>query len=186
MVSWERSDNNHISNTKFYYDRFSTSDPNLRGMGWFRIQLLLEDNSWFKVFNVPKNNQFSNGSTQWHLFDLDISQDNNGVKFIYDQITTAHSDMCFSNITINNSVFWMDNSNYFRDLFESILDYRKIVLLRFSVQNDKKLLHEISSSERDKNRLNLEFKNILIEQNEEYIDFNKNEEESIIEKILNK
>ena len=38
----------------------------------------------------------------------------------------------------------------------------------------------------DINRLNLEFKNILMEQSEEYLDYIKNEEESIIEKILNK
>ena len=33
---------------------------------------------------------------------------------------------------------------------------------------------------------NLEFKNILLEQNEEYLDYIKNEEESILEKFLNK
>ena len=38
----------------------------------------------------------------------------------------------------------------------------------------------------DINRLNLEFKNILLEEHEEYLDYIKNEEESIIEKILNK
>ena len=31
-----------------------------------------------------------------------------------------------------------------------------------------------------------EFKNIFLEQNEDYLDYNKNEEESIIERILNK
>ena len=34
----------------------------------------------------------------------------------------------------------MDNSNYFRDLIESISDYRKIVLLIFLIQNDKKFI----------------------------------------------
>ena len=48
----------------------------------------------------------------------------------------------------------MENSNYFKDLFESISDYRKIVFLRFSYKNDKDLLHEIGFSERDTNRLN--------------------------------
>ena len=43
----------------------------------------------------------------------------------------------------------MDNSNYFRDLFESIEDYRKIVLLTFLIQNDKNLLREIGFSERE-------------------------------------
>ena len=80
----------------------------------------------------------------------------------------------------------MNNSNYFNDLFESITDYRKIVLLIFLIQNDKNLLREVGFSERDINSLNLEFKNILIEQHEEYLDYIKNEEESVLEKFLNK
>ena len=76
--------------------------------------------------------------------------------------------------------------SYFEDLFKSIHDYRKIVLLIFLNKDDKNFLREIDFSERDINRLNLEFKNILIEQHEEYVAYIKNEEESIIEKILNK
>ena len=34
----------------------------------------------------------------------------------------------------------MNNENYFRDIFESVRDYRKIVLLIFLIQNDKNLL----------------------------------------------
>ena len=79
----------------------------------------------------------------------------------------------------------MNNSNYFKDIFESITDYRKIVLLIILI-NDKDFLIEIGFSERDIKKLNLEFKNILMEQNEQYLDYNKNAEESIIEKILNK
>ena len=33
MVSWEGTDNIHKSNIKYYYNRFSTSDQNLRGTG---------------------------------------------------------------------------------------------------------------------------------------------------------
>ena len=80
----------------------------------------------------------------------------------------------------------MDNTNYFKDIFESIHDYKKIVLLIFLIQNDKNLLKEIGFSKKDINLLNLEFKNILIEQNEEYYSYVKNQEESIIERILNK
>ena len=72
--------------------------------------------------------------------------------------------------------------NYFKDLLESIPDYRKIVLLIFLIQNDKNLLKEIGFSKKDINLLNLEFKNILLEEYENYLDFIKNEEESIIEK----
>ena len=80
----------------------------------------------------------------------------------------------------------MNNTNYFKDLFESIPDYRKIVFLLFLIKNDKDLLREVGLSERDINRLNLEFKNILIDQHEKYLDYIKNEEESIIERFLNK
>ena len=80
----------------------------------------------------------------------------------------------------------MDNINYFKDIFESLHDYKKIVLLIFLIQNDKNLLKEIGFSKNDINLLNLEFKNILIEQNEDFLSYIKNEEESIIEKILNK
>ena len=80
----------------------------------------------------------------------------------------------------------MNNENYFKDIFESIHDYKKIVLLIFLIQNDKNLLHEVGFSLRDINRLSIEFKNILIEQHEEWLDYIKNEEESILEKFLNK
>ena len=78
----------------------------------------------------------------------------------------------------------MNNQNYFTDIFESIHDYKKIVLLIFLIQNDKNLLKEIGFSKNDINRLSIEFKNILIEQHEECLDYIKNEEESIIEKLL--
>ena len=80
----------------------------------------------------------------------------------------------------------MNYENYFKDIFESIPDYRKIVLLKFLIQNDKNLLKEIGFNERDVNLLNLEFKNILLEGSEEYLDYIKNEEESVIENFLNK
>ena len=80
----------------------------------------------------------------------------------------------------------MDNISYFKDIFESIHDYKKIVLLIFLIQNDKNLLKEIGFSKNDINLLNLEFRNILIEQNEDFLSYIKNQEESIIEGILNK
>ena len=77
----------------------------------------------------------------------------------------------------------MNNEKFFRVLFESIPDCRKVVLIIFLFQNDKYLLREIGFSERDINRLKLEFKFILIEQHEEYLDFVKNEEESVIDRF---
>ena len=80
----------------------------------------------------------------------------------------------------------MNNVNYFKDLFESIPDYKKIVLLMFLIQNDKNLLKEIGFSKNVINSLNLEFKNILLEEFENYLEFIKDLEESILEKFLNK
>ena len=80
----------------------------------------------------------------------------------------------------------MNNTNYFKDLFESIHDYRKIVLLIFLIQNDKNLLKEIGFSKNDTNQLSSEFKNILIEQHENYLDDVKDQEKFFNEKILNK
>ena len=80
----------------------------------------------------------------------------------------------------------MNNSNFFKDIFESISDYRNIVLLMFLFQNEKNLLNEIGFSKNDVNRLNLEFKNILLEEYEDYLSYIKKEEESIIEKFLNR
>ena len=80
----------------------------------------------------------------------------------------------------------MDNSIYFKDIFESIHDYKKIVLLIFLIQNDKNLLKEIGFIKNDINLLDLEFKNILLEEFEDYLSYIKNEEETIIERILDK
>ena len=80
----------------------------------------------------------------------------------------------------------MDNVNYFKDIFESITDYRKIVLLIFLIQNDKNILKEVGFSKDDINRLSLEFKNVLLEEYENYLDYIRNEEESKIERFLNK
>ena len=80
----------------------------------------------------------------------------------------------------------MDNVNYFKDLFKSISDFRKIVLIMFLPKDDKILLKEVGFSKNDINQLSLEFKNILLEENEQYLDYVKNEEESVIEKILDK
>ena len=80
----------------------------------------------------------------------------------------------------------MNNSNYFKDLFKSILDYKKTVLLIYLIQNDKNLLNEIGFSKNDINSLKLEFKNSLLEEFENYLNYIKNEEEALLEKFLNK
>ena len=60
-----------------------------------------------------------------------------------------------------------------------------MVLLIFLIKNDSDLLNECGFLKNDINRLNLEIRNILMEQNEGYLEYAKKEEGSKIEKILN-
>ena len=105
FVSFERTDIVQITNISFYYNRYSSSNQNLRAMGRFRIQLFLNGNTWSTRYNIPKNDQYSDNSTDWTLVNLNFTVENYGIKLIYDQLDTAHADMCFSNITITHSVF---------------------------------------------------------------------------------
>ena len=73
---------------------------------------------------------------------------------------------------------------YFNDLLKSIPALKKIVLLMFSIKNDIDFLREYGFINGDFNRLCLEFKKILIEQKEEYLEYIKNEEESILGRIF--
>ena len=74
-------------------------------MGRFRIQLLLEDDTWSTRYDIAKIDRFSHTPTDWTLVSLNFTIENHGIKLIYDQIDTAHADMSFSNITIRNSVY---------------------------------------------------------------------------------
>ena len=106
FVSFERTDIIQIKNITFFYNRFSILTNNSKkSMGRFRIQLLLEDNTWSTRYNIPKNDRYSDSSTQWTLINLNFTIENYGIKLIYDQIDTPHADMCFSNITITHSVY---------------------------------------------------------------------------------
>ena len=80
----------------------------------------------------------------------------------------------------------MNNVIYFKELFEEIPDYKEIVVLMFLIKNDVYFLYECGFLKGDINFLYKEFRNILHKLNEEYLDHIKNQEESIIERILNK
>ena len=56
----------------------------------------------------------------------------------------------------------------------------------FLIKNDVNFLYECGFLKGDINFLYKEFKNILLEWNEDYLDHIKNQEESILEKFLNK
>ena len=59
-----------------------------------------------------------------------------------------------------------------------------IVLLLFLIKNETNLLTECGFLKDDINRLCSEFKNILIEQNEEYLEYIENEKEFLIDKFF--
>ena len=106
FVSLQRTDIKQITNTTVYYNSFSILiNDSVESMGIFRTQLLLGENSWSSQYTIAKNTQYSNASTDWTLLNLDFTVQNFGIKLVYDQIDTAHSDMCFSNITITHSVY---------------------------------------------------------------------------------
>ena len=106
FVSWERIDIIQITNITFYFIRYSVlTNDSLKWMGRFRIQFLLEDNTWSTRYNIPKNDQYSDTSTDWNLVNLNFTIETYGIRLIFDQIDTAHADMCFSSNTITYSVY---------------------------------------------------------------------------------
>ena len=106
FVSFERTDIIQISNITFYYNRFSIlTNDSLKSMGRFKIEFLLKDGTWSTRYNIPKNDRYSDSSTDWTLVSLNFTEENYGIRLFYDQIDTAHGDMCFSNITITHSVY---------------------------------------------------------------------------------
>ena len=80
----------------------------------------------------------------------------------------------------------MNIVNFFEDLFESIPDSKKIVLLMFLVKDDVNFLYECGFLKGDINYLYKEFKNTLLKLNEDHLDHIRNQEESILGKLLNK
>ena len=73
-------------------------------MGRSRIQLLLAANTWSTRYSLPKNDRYSNSSTDWTKLGLNFTEENYGNKLLFDEIDTAHSVMCCSNITITHSM----------------------------------------------------------------------------------
>ena len=83
FVSFERTDFIKISDKKFYINRFSIlTNDSLKSMGRFRIQLLLEDNTWSTRSNVPKNDRYSGSSTDYTLVKLNFTKENYGIEII--------------------------------------------------------------------------------------------------------
>ena len=64
----------------------------------------------------------------------------------------------------------MNYEIYFKDLFESIPDYRKVVLILFLIQNDKDFLKQCGFLRIDIHRLSLEYKKSLLTEKDEYFE----------------
>ena len=45
-------------------------------MGRFRVQFLLEDNTWSTQYTIAKITQYSDTSTDWTLLNLDFTTEN--------------------------------------------------------------------------------------------------------------
>ena len=106
FCSFERIDIIQITNITFCYNRFSIlTNNNLKAMGRFRIQLLLEDSTWSTPHTIARNTQYTDTSTDWTLLNLDFTIENYGIKLVYDQKDKPDADMCFSKITITHSVY---------------------------------------------------------------------------------
>ena len=73
----------------------------------------------------------------------------------------------------------MDQTNYYKGLFGTITDYRKIVLLMFILKNDVDQVNDCRILKKGLKRLHEDFENGLKEQNEYYLEDIKNEEKSI-------
>ena len=80
----------------------------------------------------------------------------------------------------------MKFENFFKDMFDSLPDYRKIEFLIISFKDDKDLLKECGFLKSDFDRSYKKYKTILIEQNEENLGHIKNQEEAVIEQFLDK
>ena len=77
----------------------------------------------------------------------------------------------------------MDNTIYFEELFGSIPELRKIVLLKFYIKNDVDFLHECGYLGNDSTRFCSEFKNMIIQQNEVNLDYNKTRKKQLPRKL---
>ena len=62
-------------------------------MGRFRIQIL-KNNAWETIYTIEKNTEFSKLSTEWTLLNLDITDDNYGIKLFYDEIESVLIVIC--------------------------------------------------------------------------------------------
>ena len=65
VVRFEQTGIIQITNITFYSNRFSIlNNDSLKSIGRFKIKLLLEDKSWSMRYNTPKNDRYSDISSE--------------------------------------------------------------------------------------------------------------------------
>ena len=105
FVSWERTDIIQINIITFCYNRLSIStDDFKKSMGRSRMLLILGDNTWSTQYTIAKSTQYSENPIDWTPLNLNFTIEDYGIKLSLEHIKTAHSDMCFSNISMIHSV----------------------------------------------------------------------------------
>ena len=77
FVSFERTDPMQISKITFNYNQFTTGKS--KSLDRFRSQLPRRDKTCCTRYNIPKNDRYSNSSTQWTLVDLNFTLKHNGI-----------------------------------------------------------------------------------------------------------
>ena len=70
-------------------------DHDLRALGRSRTEIFLKDITWSFRYNIHKNDQYSNLSTDWTLVSLSFIVQNYGFILIYDVIDSVHFYMFF-------------------------------------------------------------------------------------------
>ena len=71
----------------------------------FRIQLLIENNTWRFRYIIPEKGRYTNSPTQWTKLSLSFTGESYGVTLIYDETDSAPAGMCFKNIEKTQSVY---------------------------------------------------------------------------------
>ena len=106
FVSFDRTGVTQITIVTFYFNSYSIiTIDSIKSMVRVRIQLLLEDNTWSTSYNKPKNDRYSDASTDWTLLFLKFSVEKYRIKLFCDEIDTTRADTCFNTITITHSEY---------------------------------------------------------------------------------
>ena len=81
FVRFERTDLIQITIKSLYFIKFSSLiRGSLNSMDRFRLQLILEDNTWSTRYNIPITDRYSDSSKDWTLLILNFTLSKLGIK----------------------------------------------------------------------------------------------------------